>query len=290
MAVRLNSSPVSAKKPSTFVVSSNQRGDRADGEMPFEADPDVDEHRHAGEQHGEDSGIGQLTADLRSDDFDAIEACLGLDIQYGCLGPLGELCLRGCIRVGRLLHTNEDGGAVRPRLLQTDLTEIRLLETCAEIANAHRRRRLGFDDRAAGEVDAIVQSRIHEQQYRRDGQYQRCAEADEARAHHLKFRRHIRPARRQERSNHEVARSPPPQPQRHDGSDYSDCGEHRDDDAERHRDGETAHRSRAEPEQERRGDEGSDVGVYDRRIGALEATREACNCRLAVLYLLAMRS
>jgi hypothetical protein len=75
--------------------------------MPLEAAPGIDELCHAGEQHGQDSGIGQLTADFRYDDFDSIEACLRLDVQDGRLCALGSQLEKGegADRIIPIVHT-----------------------------------------------------------------------------------------------------------------------------------------------------------------------------------------
>jgi hypothetical protein len=55
--------------------------------------------------------------------------------------------------------------------------------------------------------------------------------------------------------------------------DHRHRGEHRDHDAQCHGDGESAHRPRAEPEQQQRGDQRGEVAVHHGGVGAPEAQR-----------------
>src|SRR3990172_6415760 len=56
-------------------------------------------------------------------------------------------------------------------------------------------------------------------------------------------------------------RAPPPDPVGDDQSRYGEGGEHGGDDADAERDGEAAHRTGADIEQHRGGDEGGDIGI-----------------------------
>src|SRR6202047_58392 len=72
-------------------------------------------------------------------------------------------------------------------------------------------------------------------------------------------------------SNRHALRPLPPHPGRHDQTGKRKRGKNRGDDADAERDGKAAHRTGADIEQHRGGDEGGDVGIQDRRQRPLEA-------------------
>src|SRR3954447_3611361 len=72
-------------------------------------------------------------------------------------------------------------------------------------------------------------------------------------------------------SDRHALRPLPPYPRRNDQAGQRKRGENRGDDADAERHGKAAHRAGADIEQHRRGDEGGNVGIKDRRQRALEA-------------------
>ena len=71
MLDRLNSICVSREEADRQDHVVDQRRDRADGELPFEAEPDVDHDAGDGDQHRERAGPGEFARDARPDHLDA---------------------------------------------------------------------------------------------------------------------------------------------------------------------------------------------------------------------------
>ena len=133
-----------------------RRQHRADAELPFEAEPDVDGDRDQREHGRDHAGADQLVADRRA----RPPRCGGIR----SLSP--SACLDRCRPPvicalsppgwrGRRISTSSGAAEI----LQRDLAECEPVELRAhrgEIGRALRRARL--DQRAAGEIDAVIEA------------------------------------------------------------------------------------------------------------------------------------
>ncbi|MNZ94742.1 hypothetical protein D3C78_1138560 [compost metagenome] len=136
----------------------HHRNDGAQGELPFEANPDVDHDRRHGEQDANRGGEGEVTRNGRTDDFHAAEVIFVLKLA----AHHGDRRLLGIFAA--VLRLDADENVLRrTEVLRLDFTEVELVQAITDIGEIGLTL-LGadFDDRAALEVDAEVQALGHE--------------------------------------------------------------------------------------------------------------------------------
>ncbi len=155
MLDRLKSSCVTAKKPMVERHVVHQRGDGADAELPFEAEPDVEQHADHGGDDRQRPVPGKLPGNTRTDNLDTpVVVFVGAE---GALRLLHGLLLR---RVAARLRRDADQHLVgRAESLHLDIAETEPAQRRAYLAKI----RLGslalhLDQGAALEIDAKIQA------------------------------------------------------------------------------------------------------------------------------------
>ena len=154
----------------------DERRHRGDAELPFEAEPDVGHDAGDGEQDRERAGPRQFAGDARADHLDAAELVVGRAERRAHLGD--DLLLRRL--AARLRGDADQARRWRRRCSGPARRRDRGRRPC----RGWRRRRPGplwavhLDDRAALEVDALVDADGEEQDERQDDQRQRNRRAD----------------------------------------------------------------------------------------------------------------
>ncbi len=140
-----------------------QHGDqRAEAELPFEAEPHIDRDRRHCDQHGDDAAMHQLLADLRPDRFGAAQVVLGADcvldqLDRHLLAPFGAL-------LGRHVDL---GGVGRPaRQLALEHGEADAAHRVAPAGGVERAGRGEFDVAQLGvgqrlDAPAIARALLH---------------------------------------------------------------------------------------------------------------------------------
>ena len=260
----------------------------AERELPFEAEPEIDQDR-ADRHDDADRAVGQeLARDARADHLDA--AVFDLVAERAL-----DLLDRGLLRVlaaGLLRDADQHVG--RPaELLQLHLAEAERRRasraSCARSAGPD----LACTSISVPPTKSMPKLRpwIEEQHDRQDRQQRRDRKADAPEAHEIELgvvrddpqQRHgaMKAAQfvRVRKSAARCGRAPA-HPARHDQARQRERGEHRGDDADAERHGEAAHRPGADEEQHRGGDEGGDVGVQDGGERAGEARRRSPRSRV----------
>ncbi len=247
-----------------------QREQRADAELPFEADPDIDRDAEHRERKADRAGAQQFFGHLARHGFDRS----GLRGRERLLDAGDKLLPRafgrGLVAIGK--RGADRHRAVRPELLDRRLADADLAHGFANILD--RRHFLGELDAnrlAADEVDAKVQA-LDRHQRDRDHDKEKAHEGgelaplqkvvigvvgDEFEQAHLSL-----PPLDIDRR-----RAIGPQPMGDEHARDGNCGEDAGDDPDGQHHREALDRARAEPEHQRRGDDIGDVGVENRAAG-----------------------
>ena len=153
--------------------------DRADRELPFEAEPQVGQHRQDRHDDAERAALHQLARDARADRLDAAEL---VRVAEG-LPQLADRRLLALLAAR--LDVEPDGHvALRARALRLDGAEAQSFGRGAQVGEI-RDAALGaqLDLRAAGEVDAEVHADGEEHRHRDDRQERRQRVAHAAQPH-----------------------------------------------------------------------------------------------------------
>ena len=155
----------------------------AERELPFEAEPEIDEDR-ADREHEADRAVGeQLGGNARPDHLDAPI----LDILAERIANLlHRLLLR---RVAAGLLGNADQHVVRrAELLELKIAEVQPSDRAAHLGKIGRSGfGLHLHEGAADKVDAEIQAVKEVQQDRRDRQHRRYREANAPKAHKVEL-------------------------------------------------------------------------------------------------------
>ena len=175
--VWLNSSWVTQKKPTVSRQIVHRADDRADRELPLEAEPEIGQDRDDGDDDAEGAALYEFGRDGRSDRIDAAELVV---IREG-LAQLGDRGLLARVAAGLHIEPQEHVGNGAD-LLHFDRAEAETLGLRPEIGDM-RFAALGaqIDLGSAGEVDAEIHADEDEEQHRddREGRRQRIAHAAE---------------------------------------------------------------------------------------------------------------
>jgi hypothetical protein len=156
-----------------------RRQHRADGVLPFEAEPEIDQDAEQRDDDADDAVAGELGGDARADYLGAAEVD---GIAEGVLHQRDHPLLR---LVAALLALHADEHVVRrAELDHLHVAEIEGIERGADLADVGRAvLRLDLDDRAALEVDAVVQADGKEQRERDDRHHDRQRHGDNSPPH-----------------------------------------------------------------------------------------------------------
>ncbi len=133
----------------------HSRDDRAEGQLPAKPHHDVDEHHREGKDHREHTLLREILTYLRADGFEPLD----LNVR-SCRAQDGDnLVLRRSNRAPRLDRWQPDHDVRgRAEILHLHGLESGRFEASANRVEIGRRAVGGFDDHAAGEVDAVVHS------------------------------------------------------------------------------------------------------------------------------------
>ena len=157
--VRSNCSCSSEKTPTVTITSCSSEITAPTRELPLEAQPDVEHDRQEREDHGEHAGLDQLARDLAADvvDLQVFRSREGrvqrpLHLRHH-LGLAGRRSRRYCRSASSTTCPPEPPEAS----VTATSPSSRLVEHLAVLADVAVLGELGQDQRAAEEVDAVVQ-------------------------------------------------------------------------------------------------------------------------------------
>ena len=155
----------------------------AERELPFEAEPQVDQDREDRE-HEPDGRVGQkLRRHARADYLDAAV----VDVGAQGLADFGDGGLLRRIATGLLRDPDQHVGRAA-ELLQLDVAEIETRQCRAHLGKVGRSGlRLHFDQRAADEIDPEIEPVEEVQHDRDDRQHRGRRKADAPETHEVKF-------------------------------------------------------------------------------------------------------
>ena len=195
----------------------------ADREMPFETDPDIGQHRQAGQEHGQGARRGQLAADLGADDLTALEdgaRVEGFDRSLDFLEGGGLILLAA----GLALGANEQVSGFA-EFLDRDFAQAQPVERRPYLLQRDRRRQGDLDLDAALEVDAVIEAGRKEQRERGQRQDRRQGDTQEACAHEGDGGAVRNDPGRQQRRDADAGQPPPPDDRGHRHAHHRDGGE-----------------------------------------------------------------
>jgi hypothetical protein len=132
--------------------------------LPLEAEPRVDADQNERKQHRETALVGQLLADLRSDNFRAPQ----LDAGVHLLQRIGYRLADGVDVLIRLRQQPHHDAAIVTEVLHLRVVVPSLLQRRAGLLQIRSPRIGEFQLHAAGEIDAEVQAVPEQQHDRRD--------------------------------------------------------------------------------------------------------------------------
>ena len=143
----------------------DQRGDGRHRELPFEAEPDIDEDAKKGDDHGDRTAGDQLAGNGRADDLDAAI----FDRIAERLLNLGDRRL--LLLLGRLRGDANEHGIGRAEFLDLNFADAEPVYLAANVGEIGRALLgLDLDQRAALEIDAHIQADGRDENERHHGQ------------------------------------------------------------------------------------------------------------------------
>ncbi|MNT20605.1 hypothetical protein D3C72_1559200 [compost metagenome] len=157
----------------------DQRDDRAHGELPLEAECQVDKDAAQCQEHAHATLVAQLLTHLRAYELDTLD--LGRVVAAGLLQGFSNLVAQLRV-IARHAHQQVGGGA--------EALHHRLVEAGIDQLGTHRlevgRALVGqLDQRTAGEVQAEVQALLPPAEQRQHGEEHGNGERDIAHAHEV---------------------------------------------------------------------------------------------------------
>src|SRR4029079_2435975 len=148
-----------------------QRQQRADAELPFEAQPDVDRNAEHGDAYGHRAALGELAADLARNGFDGVDAGLGIVGLDRLLDPGRGDVGRG-FAACRLGQTDLEGLRTA-EFLDARLAEMKPVDAAAQLLDVDRLGEGYADQLSADEIDAEIEAAIKSEADRARSGYQR---------------------------------------------------------------------------------------------------------------------
>ncbi len=157
----------------------DQRDDRANGELPLEAEGQVDEDTAQSQEHAHAALVAQLFTDLRTDELDTLDRGR---VVAACLLQRGSYLVAQLRVIARHAHQQVGSGA--------EALHHRLVEAGVDQLGTHRlevgRTLVGqLDQRTPGEVQPEVQALLPPAEQRQHGEEHGDGERDIAHAHEI---------------------------------------------------------------------------------------------------------
>ncbi len=157
----------------------DQRHNRTHGELPFKAQPDIDEDCEGRAPDRKNGRPDQLSGHFRANGFDRWEGDRGVDLLQGRLGRLNDLGCDGFVAVLRL-NPDHRHVLVRPEgrvkhFGDRHVAQVQRHEGSAISADIDPRRAFRADRRAAAEIDAEIQPHDRDDDHRGNHRHDRGA-------------------------------------------------------------------------------------------------------------------